>query len=114
MVEIDREEKLMEIGTYIDNDPAFLPAAQSGGFWVGATDEAEEGSWLWVTSGRSLSSWAVSWFGLSSLSALSDTEDCTVLIEQIGAATKKTWECGSLKPVVCEIGENSLTCKFVN
>ena len=108
VVEIDSEEKWSEIVTYIGNDPALQPALYSGGYWVGATDEAKEGSWLWVTSGRSVSPWAIFHFILT----FDDTKDCTVLITSSLEAA--VWECGTSKPVICEIGENSWTCRFVD
>jgi hypothetical protein len=38
----------------------FLPFQPQGGFWLGATDNLKEGSWIWQSSGKPMtySKWA--------------------------------------------------------
>ena len=107
MVEIESQEKWDEIKTIIDNDPARQPELYSEGYWIGATDKAVEGSWLWVTSGRSVTSWAISQFVLEAVwSPNGPYENCAVLTMDI--IYMRAWNCEASKPVICEIGENNL------
>ena len=115
MVEIDSQEKHDEIARHIDVDLG----ERTNYFWIGATDEAVEGSWVWRTTGRPVVStyqepgkavmstyWAAGQPGDSVQS-----QNCVVFgldkwqdLECSGA----TWASASRRGAICEIGENRL------
>ena len=71
------------------------------GFWIGATDQAVEGSWLWVTSGKPLPSflgppYMDRWGG----------GRCAAFAEYTGSSELRQMECNETLGVLCEIGKN--------
>ena len=104
LVEIDSQKKQDEITPYLAADPATSGLTY---FWMGATDEAVEGSWVWTTSGRpvTFSNWRPGQPGgglaegctLFNLTANGLWQD-NVCVQPSSYGKRKA---------ICEIGENS-------
>ena len=102
LVEIDSKEKQDEIFEYLTAGPSF----QTDNFWIGATDEAVEGSWVWSTSGRpvTFTNWRA-----GEPSNWSANQHCGRLV-RLNHANAGKWEdveCNQLIMTLCEIGEHS-------
>ena len=104
LVEIDSQEKQDEITEYLANNPILA----SSGYWMGATDEAEEGSYVWSTSGREVTFFY--WEGGQ------PGPGATTMQRQDCLALNSKWydvECGLTRGAICETGESRLTCQYI-
>ena len=109
VAEIESAEKNSELLNYIHDDPALRPALTTmseGGYWIGATDQAVEGNWLWATSGRTLTETSLNHFYSWHLMAFG--RRCAVFWQN-GNSDWDPLACNATRGVICEIGENRST-----
>lgn len=104
--------RLAEVTSAEENAAVVAAASGASGFWIGATDAAEEGTWLWAWSGRPLSyhtysNWAPGEPNDAYAAVVETSEDCLQVfgdahdvLEHQGAWNDA--RCTLNEPYVCE------------